>query len=68
MEDLSLEFIEMKRANVRNYASVRRVFELKRMRFNRRELRLRSNANAKLRLRLVVISSLVPVLEELKAM
>ena len=55
------EFIEMKRANVRSYASVCRVVEI----FVRRELHLLSNANTKLRLRLVGIFS--SVREELKA-
>ena len=52
--------IEMKRANVHNYAFIRRVIEIKRMSVNyRQELRLHSNANAKLRLRSVVIFALV---------
>ena len=42
------KLIEIKRANVRNYAFVHRVIES-------RELRLHLNANTKLRLRLVVI-------------
>ena len=42
------DVIEMKRANVRNYAFVRRVIEMKRTSVND------SNANAKLRLRLVL--------------
>ena len=41
------DVIEMKRANVRNYALVRRVIEMKRMSVN---------ANAKLRLRLVIFA------------
>ena len=61
------EFIEMKRANIRNYAFVRRVIERSErvLIIRSPELRLHSNANAKLRLRLVVIFSLVR--EELKA-
>ena len=62
------EFIEMKRANVRNYALVRRVIEMKRTSVNysfAESPRRHSNANAKLRLRLVVIFALVR--EELKA-
>ena len=62
------DVIEMKRANVRNYAFVRRVIEMKQMIVNyfvRRELCLHSDANAKLRLRLVVVFS--SVREELKA-
>ena len=46
------EFIEMKRANARNYASVRRVIEIKRTSVNY------SKANTKLHLRLIVIFSL----------
>ena len=52
------DVIEIKRANVRNHAFVRRVIEMKRMSV-RRELRMHSNANAKLRLRFVVIFALV---------
>ena len=56
------EFIEMKRANVRNYAFVRRVIEMKRMSVNylfAESFACIQNANAKLRLRLVVIFALV---------
>ena len=59
------EFIGMKRANVRNYAFVRRVFEIKRTSVNYSFAEsFACIANAKPRPRLVVIFSLVR--EELK--
>ena len=62
------DVIGMKRANVRNYAFVCRVIEMKRTSVNYsfvESFACIRNANTKLRLRLVVIFSLVR--EELKA-